>query len=217
MCARHTLRGSRSTLEEGCRIGREGSGGVPTGVHKLSPRAPRPIKNLKLKICGTLNNVRETWKPIPIKGYETHYEVSSFGRIRNTKRIMSPRTYENGYIKANLTNNAGKTKILRGVHRLVAISFIPNPLRKPCVNHKDNNPQNNRIENLEWVTHQENKDHSVRQNRHAKGEKVGSAKLSPWQVLKIRKSNNPITLGEKYGVCSATIYSLLSRATWKHI
>lgn len=46
------------------------------------------------------------------------------------------------------------------IHRIIAISFIPNPENKPCVNHKDGDKQNNNIDNLEWVTHSENTQHS---------------------------------------------------------
>ena len=42
------------------------------------------------------------------------------------------------------------------VHRLVASVYLPNPNNKPCVHHKDSNPKNNRVTNLEWVTYEEN-------------------------------------------------------------
>ena len=47
------------------------------------------------------------------------------------------------------------------MHRLVAEAFIPNIDNKPEVNHKDRNPANNAVSNLEWVTKQENMDHAI--------------------------------------------------------
>lgn len=51
------------------------------------------------------------------------------------------------------------------VHRLVALTFIPNPENKPCVCHANDNPSDNRVENLWWGTHKENMQDMIRKGR----------------------------------------------------
>jgi hypothetical protein len=54
------------------------------------------------------------------------------------------------------------------LHRLKAITFIPNPENKPQVNHKDGNKLNNDLNNLEWTTISENIQHSYDNGRTIK-------------------------------------------------
>jgi hypothetical protein len=117
--------------------------------------------------------MEEQWLPVTLPGFESLYEVSNLGCVRTLQQrpmILSPRLRGFGYYKVNLAN--GKIRKLRGVHRLVALAFIPNPEGKGCVNHKDNDPKNNRVDNLEWMTPQENRAYTVSQNRHAKGDRI---------------------------------------------
>jgi len=69
---------------------------------------------------------------------------------------LKPRNYTNKYLYVDL----GTAKNRKLVHRLVAQAFIPNPFQKPCVNHKDGNRINNKLENLNWVTYSENEKYS---------------------------------------------------------
>lgn len=104
---------------------------------------------------------KEEWKPIV--GYEGLYLVSSLGRIRSldrrvrTKggamvvrkgRLLKQIVNIDGYLTVMLCKN-GSQRIWR-VHRIVAIAFLPNPCGYNIVNHKDRNPSNNAVSNLEW-------------------------------------------------------------------
>ena len=104
----------------------------------------------------------EEWKDIP--NYNGDYQISSYGRVRSLKRktplIMSPilgRTQD--YYSIGLTKNGIKTQY--SINRLVAEAFIPNPMNLPEVNHIDENTLNNNVENLEWVSHSQNVQHSA--------------------------------------------------------
>ena len=109
--------------------------------------------------------MEEIWKDIV--GYEGLYQVSNFGRVKNVNKniIKKPTELSKGYLRIGL-NKHGKAKKIYS-HRLVAQAFIPNPNNLPCVNHKDCNPKNNCVDNLEWCTHKENnsyKNHHLKRN-----------------------------------------------------
>lgn len=93
--------------------------------------------------------------PLIIDNYETQYLISDNGEIKNIKtdKILKG-TVRNGYQMVKLTVNEIKKDYL--VHRLVAITFLENPLNLPQVNHKDRNKLNNSVSNLEWVSIQDN-------------------------------------------------------------
>lgn len=97
----------------------------------------------------------EQWKPI--KNYP-NYDVSTCGRVKNQSRqILKP--YGNqGYVMVTLYKNKHKKTFL--MHRLVALTFMPNTETKTDVNHIDHCPSNNHLINLEWSTRGENIKHS---------------------------------------------------------
>ena len=101
------------------------------------------------KLCITGNLGFELWKDIP--GYEGLYQASTYGRIRSIfryQKILKICNRYKGYGVVTLCVN--KNRISASVHREIAKTFLPNSNNYPIVNHKDENPSNNRIENLEW-------------------------------------------------------------------
>ena len=121
--------------------------------------------------------MEEIWKDI--KNYEGFYQVSSLGRIRSLDRticqkskygttmikkykgkIIAPQTQQSKYYVVYLIKQRERRRLY--VHKLVADAFIPNPLNKKEINHKDCDKYNNNVTNLEWVTRKENLEHAVR-------------------------------------------------------
>lgn len=94
----------------------------------------------------------ETWKKI--KDYD-NYEISDFGRVRLGEYIVMP-SDRLGYKTVRINKPGEKRKNSFLVHRLVAEAFIPNPQRKPEVDHIDTNKGNNKLSNLRWCWHLEN-------------------------------------------------------------
>ena len=112
--------------------------------------------------------MKEIWKDI--SGYEGLYQVSNLGDVRSLNyrrngelKLLKQATNKQGYKQISLYKN-GKIKTYK-VHRLVAIAFIPNPNNLPVVNHKDENPSNNNVNNLEWCTVAYNNTYGTRTKR----------------------------------------------------
>lgn len=93
-------------------------------------------------------------------------EIDSKGRFTKTsvhkkfKRKLKPLIDSKGYPYVDLKSSDGKRRCPK-IHRLVALSFIPNPENKPQVNHIDGCKTNNSVSNLEWVTNEENRTHAI--------------------------------------------------------
>ena len=102
---------------------------------------------------------KQIWKDI--EGYEGLYQVSNTGKVRSLnykgtgkKKIWKYAITINTYKQIALYKN-GEIKYYY-IHRLVALAFIPNPNNYPVINHKDENPDNNAVWNLEWCTQEYN-------------------------------------------------------------
>lgn len=99
----------------------------------------------------------EVWRCVV--GQEDRYEVSNFGRVRTKPQILKAFAIPTGHLSINLG-----ARRRTYVHRLVAEAFLAPDANRVLVNHKDGNPANNLVENLEWCTPGENIAHGYRVN-----------------------------------------------------
>lgn len=118
--------------------------------------------------------MRTVWKNI--RGYAGVYRVSDLGTFKKvvienfvhdgkstpvrSQTLLEGSINKGGYCVISLTKN--KKTAVKLAHRLVAKAFIPNPENKPYVNHINGIKTDNRVANLEWVTHLENCQHSAK-------------------------------------------------------
>jgi|LGVF01.2.fsa_nt_gb hypothetical protein len=111
-----------------------------------------------------------------VKEYEKYLEIKIDGTIRSKPRwlkyercgkkrqewykgkILKPHKDKDGYLRISIKINNKSINLI--VHRLLLQTFVSNPLNKPQVNHKNGIKDDNRIENLEWVTNKENQYHA---------------------------------------------------------
>ena len=131
--------------------------------------------------------MEEIWKDI--KDFEGKYQVSNLGNVKSLNykghgysRVLVPKVNNCGYEWVELFCN-GKSAY-RQVHRLVADAFIQNPNQYPVINHKDENPRNNKVDNLEWCDYSYNIKYSL--------------KLHP-KERSVRKHKRPIAQVDKDG------------------
>jgi len=174
---------------------------------------------------------RETWKDVI--GYEGIYQVSNKGQVKRVAggkgavldRILKPTPNGTGYLGVGLCRDGKRKQML--VHRLVAEAFFgPPPSPDHEVNHKSGNKTDNRVENLEWVTHSENGRYAFRvlgkRVGGVKGEKHGQSKLTPHKIKEIRRlyatgNYSQRELGRMFGTHQTNIGLIVRHEAWDHI
>lgn len=164
---------------------------------------------------------REIWRWVV--GYEELYMVSNMGNIiavpHGYKDGMWLRTRKNnkGYMTVSLYKDGKYSSVF--VHRAVAEAFIPNPKHNTQVNHINGSRSDNRVENLEWVTAQEN----IRHKYDVLGYKqsYGPSKLRKFtdeQVRAIRADKRkPSVICLDYGVTRQCIADIQKRKFYKEV
>lgn len=112
----------------------------------------RPIPTLDGYKASSLGRIKAASKPVVLKG----------GVVMSNERILKQQSTYQGYLSVIINGSP------RFVHRLVALAFIPNPGSLPCVNHKDENKANPKLENLEWCDIQYNTNYGTAPERRAR-------------------------------------------------
>lgn len=168
--------------------------------------------------------INPIWKPVYINGVNTGYEVSTLGQIKNRKGVVSTYDivkYRDDKRYVPLAIKIKGESVRKDVHRVVAETFIPNPLNKREVNHINGNKHFNWVGNLEWVTRQENADHAVANGLMRVGENGQSAthtEEEAHQVCKLAEQGlGHKKIAEQLNVDDHFVIGIMYRGEWRHV
>ncbi len=160
---------------------------------------------------------------IEIKNFPNYF-VNELGQVKSGPkktrkgfRLLKPMKESTNYTTVDLCKDG---KIVRKlIHRIVAEAFLPNLENKPQVNHINGIKDDNRLENLEWVTRSENQLHSIRTGlRHTRGENNSQCKLKSEDVLKILNDTRVYSvIGNEFKVSISTVADIKRGYSWTHI
>lgn len=154
---------------------------------------------------------------IDIKGYEELYSITENGDVwsKRSNKFLKKNT-PNGYFQVSLCNSSGRRNFL--VHRLVLENFgSVTPNRNLCVNHKNGLKLDNRVDNLEWVTHQENMNHAKKYGLTACGSKNGNSKITSAIVKKIRNQTGRTytDISNSFGISRVQVSNIINKRQWQ--
>ena len=163
------------------------------------------------------------WKSVIIDGITTDYLVSNCGQLWSNKsqKLLSLSKNKNGYLATSLYINSKAYNV--EIHRLVALSFIPNPENKPQVNHKDGNKARNWHGNLEWMTQQENIQHAIDTGLRDSFLGVNSPKnVYPEETIRkicilLEAGKTQLEISKILDVNKGVVNSIKQKKMWKHI
>jgi hypothetical protein len=167
------------------------------------------------------SGLKEIWAPFYIYDIMSEYDVSTYGRvrIRRTKQIRKPHLTHDGYLRMKLCFG-GWCKMFT-VHRMVALTFIPNDdPSNDTVNHKDDDKTNNHYDNLEWMTRSLNTKLSYKNGRGV-GINHNMVKYSEKEIHQVCKmlteTDNRQYISKITGVTLTVIRDIHIGKTWTHI
>lgn len=163
---------------------------------------------------------KEIWKQI--KDYPKYF-VSDMGNVKRNNKILKnwligSRSESYKYKAVTLSKDGKIFKFL--THRLVLSAFVENEHNKPFVNHKNGNKLDNRLENLEWVTHKENHSHAAKIGLMERGSRRYNAKLNENDIIKIRNLSGKIShkkIGVMFGISQPIVTRIINKKVWKHV
>lgn len=164
------------------------------------------------------------YKEVDIKGYEGLYKISNKGDVislsKNSgflklkEKYLKPTVKPKGYLDVKLIKNGIKKHFY--IHRLVAEHFIPNPNNLPQVNHKDKNPSNNNVNNLEWCDNSYNVLYSniPEKLRELRGDKIQITNIKTGEIIIAQSKREAAKLIN--GTNTGIIYSINNNSIYKN-
>jgi hypothetical protein len=178
----------------------------------------------------------EFWLPIPnFPGYD----VSNFGRVRSywkhkqrwmrgctmelqqtPVRILKPNVDAFGYPSHSIKAASGKRYTVKA-HRLVALTFLPNESAMSDVNHRNAIKIDARLENLEWCTPAQNREHAKRNGLVSRGANHYNAKVTPQTVREIRElyrfGMRRQQIADLFGITRSQVRDITLYRTWRSV